>query len=87
MARYSIHELKSLSPGDEIVEALEEPVPGQSPYKAPDAGGGAPGMPGMGPGPGAPSGPPMPGAPPPKPIGGGGPKPPPPSGAGPKPPG
>ena len=86
MARYSIHELKSLSPGDEIEEVQDEPVPGQSPYKAPDGSAAPPGgMPGisMGPGPGAPKGPPMPGAPPPMPIGGGGA--PPPSGGGQRP--
>ena len=65
MARYSIHELKALGPGDEIEEVADEPVPGQSPYE-PTAGAG------MGVGPGAPGGPPMPGAPPPSPIGGGG---------------
>jgi hypothetical protein len=67
MARYSIHELKALGPGDEIEEVADEPVPGQSPYEpSADASGG------MGVGPGAPGGPPMPGAPPPSPIGGGG---------------
>jgi hypothetical protein len=79
MARYSIHELKALGPGDEIEEVADEPVPGQSPYE-PAAEGGAPGGPG---GPGGPMGGPPPlggpkpgGAPPPAPIGGGGPKPP-----------
>ncbi len=55
MQRYSIHELKSLGPGDEIEEVADEPVPGQSPYEPPAGGGGG----------GAPSGgPSLPGAPP-----------------------
>jgi len=70
MQRYSIHELKSLGPGDEIEEVADEPVPGESPYEP--AGGGAPGVPG------APGAPPGAGPPPPPPPGGGGPKPPPP---------
>lgn len=70
MQRYSIHELKSLGPGDEIDEVADEPVPGQSPYEqptgGPTSGGGGQSMPGA---------PPMPGgkpagAPPPAPIGG-----------------
>ena len=76
MARYPIHELKSLGPGDEIEEVADEPVPGESPYEPPGETG-AGGAPGGAPGgmPGAPGG-----APPPAPIGGGGggPKPPPP---------
>jgi len=77
LARYDLHELKALGPGDEIEEATDEPVPGESPYVAPQGGapgaGGLPGAPpGLG-GLGAPPGPgPMPGAPPPAPIGGGG---------------
>ena len=74
MARYSIHELKALGPGDEVEEVSDEPVPGQSPYKPADGAGGGGGGGGGG----------MPGGPPPSPIGGGGPKPP---GGGPKPPG
>jgi hypothetical protein len=75
MSRYSLHELKSLTINDEIEEAGDEPVPGQSPYVsgagAPPPGGGMGGMP---PGMGAPPGMgPTPGAPPPGPIGGGGP--------------
>lgn len=78
MQRYSIHELKSLGPGDEIEEVADEPVPGQSPYEPPAGGGGAPGG-----GPSLPGAPPMPGgkpagAPPPSPIGGGKPSGPPP---------
>jgi len=67
MQKYSIYELKALGPGDEIDGVADEPVPGESPYEAPEA---------VGPGPGAPPGPPMPGAPPSAPIGGGGMKPP-----------
>lgn len=67
MQKYSIYELKALGPGDEIDGVADEPVPGESPYEAPE---------GVGPGPGAPPGPPMPGAPPSAPIGGGGMKPP-----------
>lgn len=71
MQRYSIHELKSLGPGDEIEEVADEPVPGQSPYEPPAGGAGGPGgssMPGMPPMPGGkPSG-----APPSSPIGSGG---------------
>lgn len=81
MQRYSIHELKSLGPGDEIEEVADEPVPGQSPYEPLEQGGQGGGLPGspMGPGPGGGSLKP-PGAPPPSPIGfggGGAPKPPP----------
>lgn len=82
LARYPIHELKTLGPGDEVEEVADEPVPGQSPYEP--AAGGQPGDPGA---PGAPPGGAMPGAPPPAPIGGGGPKPPPPPAGGAKPPG
>lgn len=82
MSRYSIHELKSLGPGDEIEEVADEPVPGQSPYEPAEQAGGAPGMPGAPGGPmgGFPGGGlKPPGGPPPAPIGGGGgaPKPPP----------
>ena len=75
LARYSLSELRSLGPGDEIneVKPTDEPVPGQSAFITTPTEQGAPGM---GPGPGAPGGPPMPGAPPPAPIGGGGLKPP-----------
>lgn len=70
MARYSIHELKALGPGDEIEEVADEPVPGQSPYEpAADAGGA--GGPPMG-GPPSLGGPKPGGAPPPSPIGSGG---------------
>jgi hypothetical protein len=75
LAKYDLHELKALGPGDEIDEASDEPVPGESPYVVPQAGA-APGG-GLGGGLGGPS--PMgqmPGAPPPAPIGGGGLKPP-----------
>jgi hypothetical protein len=80
MARYSIHELKSLGPGDEIEEVADEPVPGQSPYEPADGSGGAPPGGGGGGGGGGGLGP-MPGAPPPAPVGGGGG-----GGGGPKPP-
>jgi hypothetical protein len=70
MQRYSIYELKSLGPGDDIDEVADEPVPGQSPYEpatdgtTPTSGplgfSGAPPMPGGK----------LPGAPPPAPIGG-----------------
>jgi hypothetical protein len=63
MQRYTLHELRSISLGDEIEEALDEPVPGQSPYITPQGGGEDDGMGGGGLGP-------MPGAPPPAPIGG-----------------
>lgn len=90
LARYPLHELKALGPGDEIMEVVDEPVPGQSPYEpAVEGQQGGPGVPGPG---GPPGGL---GAPPP--LGGGGPKPggaPPPgpigtgpAGGGPKPPG
>jgi hypothetical protein len=74
LAKYDLHELKALGPGDEIDEAADEPVPGESPYIIPQTGaapsgggmgGGAPGGLGMGGGIG-----PMPGSPPPAPIGG-----------------
>jgi len=65
LARYPLHELKALSPGDDIDEVSAEPVPGESPYIVPQ-GGEAPGGGGMGGGVG-----PMPGSPPPSPIGGG----------------
>jgi hypothetical protein len=75
LARYDLNELKALGPGDEIDEAADEPVPGESPYVIPQAGaaapGGAPGGLGGGLGGPSPMGP-MPGAPPPAPIGGGG---------------
>lgn len=85
LARYPLHELKALGPGDEIMEVVDEPVPGQSPYEpavegqqggpgapAPGGLGGPPPLGGGGPKPG--------GAPPPGPIGtgSGGPPPPPP---------
>lgn len=75
MQRYSIHELKSLSPGDDIEEVADEPVPGESPYEPADqAAGGPAGGGGLGGGLGGPA---LPGAPPAAPIGGGGaPKPP-----------
>ncbi|MFA5759802.1 MAG: hypothetical protein WC942_10670, partial [Clostridia bacterium] len=69
LSRYSLHELKSLGPGDEIAEPSDEPVPGESPYNPPE--GGDSGMPGAGAGLGG-----MPGAPPSAPIGGGGLRPP-----------
>lgn len=75
MSRYSIHELKSLGPGDEIEEVADEPVPGQSPYEPPEqtGQGGMPGMPGASPMGGIPGGGMKPpGGPPPAPIGGGG---------------
>jgi hypothetical protein len=74
MAKYDLHELKSLNPGDEIEEPSDTPVPGESPYITPQGDESEGGM-GGGIGPGAPSGPSMPGSPPPSPIGGGGPKP------------
>jgi hypothetical protein len=80
LARYPLHELKSLDIGDEIEEVTEEPVPGESPYLP--TGGEAGASPGGGLG-----GPMVPGAPPPAPIGGGGPKPPMGGGGHPKPPG
>jgi hypothetical protein len=74
LQKYSLHELKSLGPNDDIEEVTQEPVPGESPYIS-GAGGAPPGAPGGGGG-GAPPPPPglgpMPGAPPPPPIGGGG---------------
>jgi hypothetical protein len=78
LAKYDLHELKALGPGDEIDEAADEPVPGESPYVTPQNTGALPGSPGgLGGGLGAPPGPgPMPGAPPPAPMGGGGTKPP-----------
>jgi hypothetical protein len=78
LAKYDLHELKALGPGDEIDEAADEPVPGESPYVTPQNTGALPGSPGgLGGGLGAPPGPgPMPGAPPPAPMGGGGAKPP-----------
>ena len=69
MQRYSLHELKSLSPGDEIDEVADEPVPGQSPYENPtnESASGSPSLPGVHPMPGGkPSG-----APPSAPIGSG----------------
>jgi hypothetical protein len=74
LSKYDLHELKALGPGDEIDEAADEPVPGESPYVIPQTGnapggnaggGGLGGAPPMGLGP-------MPGSPPPSPIGGGG---------------
>jgi hypothetical protein len=92
LQRYSLNELRALTPDDEIEEVTEEPVPGESPYLAVPQQPGMPGAPGA---PGAPPGmgmPPAPGAGgPPAPIGGGpkppggGPKPPPPGGAPPPP--
>ncbi len=93
LARYPLHELKSLGPGDEIEEVADEPVPGESPYEpvaeavpgqapggAPPLGGAPPPLGGGGLRPG--------GAPPPAPIGGGGaPRPPGGGGAPPPPPG
>jgi hypothetical protein len=86
LARYPLHELKSLGPGDEIEEVADEPVPGESPYEpAAEAAvpgqvppGGAPPLGGAPPPLGGGGGGPKPGgAPPPAPIGGGGaPKPP-----------
>jgi hypothetical protein len=73
LAKYDLHELKALGPGDEIDEASDEPVPGESPYVVPQAGapsGGGMGG-GMGGGGSSPMGP-MPGSPPPAPMGGGG---------------
>ena len=78
LARFNLHELRSLGPGDEIEEVSEEPVPGQSPYISGQSGGeeGAPGG-GLGDMGGGMPGPsnlgPMPGSPSPTPIGGGGP--------------
>ena len=72
LAKYDLHELKALGPGDEIDEAADEPVPGESPYVVPQAGaapGGSPGgMGGLGGAGPSPMGP-MPGAPPPAPVG------------------
>jgi hypothetical protein len=83
LQRYSLNELRSLSPDDEIEEVPEEPVPGQSPYvTVPGQQGGAPGMGGGGGGMGMGMPPPPGGGPPPMPIGGGGPKPPGPPGGG-----
>lgn len=69
--RYSLNELRALTPNDAVEEVVEPPVPGESPFVEPDAGmPGADGMPPMGgpPGMGMPSPPP----PPPAPIGMGG---------------
>jgi hypothetical protein len=70
LARYPLHELKSLGPNDEINEAADEPVPGQSPYE-PMSGEGGQMAGGLG-GSGLSGMPTMPGAPPSAPIGGGG---------------
>jgi hypothetical protein len=65
MGKYSLHELKSLGPTDDIEEVADEPVPGESPY-VPGEGtetgssGGGTGAAGVGP---------MPGSPPPSPVG------------------
>lgn len=67
MGKYSLHELKSLGPTDEIEEVADEPVPGESPYvpgegaQVGQSGGGGTGAAGVGP---------MPGSPPPSPVGG-----------------
>lgn len=48
--RYTLSELRALTPEDEITEAIEPPVLGESPYvdnAVPDEGGGMPGMGGM----------------------------------------
>lgn len=69
LAKYSLHQLKSLGPGDEIEEitSKNEPVPGESPYEGTSGGGGGGDMgstssSGLGQ---------MPGSPPPGPIGSG----------------
>lgn len=71
LSRYSLNELRALSPNDEIEEVAEPPVPGESPYldagAIPGAGGAPPPMGG-----GAGMGMPPPPPPPPAPIGGGG---------------
>jgi hypothetical protein len=92
LQRYSLNELRALTPDDEIEEVGEEPVPGESPYMIAPQQPGAPGAPGAPPGMGMPP-PPGAGGPPapigggPKPPGGGGGPPPPPGGGGaPKPP-
>ena len=68
LSKYSIHELKSLRPGDDI-EEVNEPVPGESPFVPGEVGessGGGGGIPSGGGGLG-----PMPGSPPSSPVGGG----------------
>jgi hypothetical protein len=71
--RYSIHELKSLRPGDEI-EEVNEPVPGESPFVPGETGDSGGGMGGGGSSGGGGLGP-MPGSPPSAPMGGGSSKP------------
>lgn len=69
--RYPLEELRALGPDDEIREVAEHPVPGETPYEQPSAGGmpGVPGAPPMG---GGLGGGIMPPGPPPSPLGGGG---------------
>lgn len=85
LVRYSLSELRSLGPDDEIQEVAELPVPGESPFVDGQAAGGDGGGGGLGlpPPPGGMGGPPMGG--PPKPPGGGA-KPPAPPPGGAKPP-
>lgn len=65
LQQHALHELRSMSPGDEIEEIADAPVPGESPNETPPASGGetsgGPSLPSV-----------MPGSPPPAPIGSGG---------------
>jgi hypothetical protein len=65
LQQHALHELRSMSPGDEIEQIADAPVPGESPNETPPAGGGETSG-----GPSLPSA--MPGSPPPAPIGSGG---------------
>lgn len=65
LQQHALHELRSMSPGDEIEQIADAPVPGESPNETPPVGGGETSG-----GPSLPSA--MPGAPPPAPIGSGG---------------